>query len=208
MDVLSSRLSMIGSQATSIDVRATATVTFTLFQGEQQSQNLWSCARDALCKYPNLALGIRGCESSIANWRHLNVSYISSSRIGPLVQGVHIVDVDMDQRRRVFPEGFGTRESLPRLADHHKAVVPQDKLGVGAAASSRLRQALFEPEGRFQVLDGAWGVLVQEVRRNRLVAGWWVPHFTMMNANPEQINPIAMPALMRECQGAIPLPTV
>jgi hypothetical protein len=206
MDVLSSWSSVIGSQVTSIDARAS--VTLTLFQGEQQSQALWSCARDALGKYPNLALGIRGCKPSIANWRHLNVSHVSSSRLGPLVQGVHVADVDMDQRRRVFPKGFGTRESIPRLADHHQAVVTEDKLGVGAAGPSRLRQALFEPEGRFEVLNGARGVLVQEIRRNRLVAGWWVPHFPMMNVNPEQINPMAMPAPMRECQGAIPLPTL
>ena len=116
---------------------------------------------DALCEHPHLALGIGGREPTVSDRRRFQVSDFGSRGLGPPVQGVDISDVDVNQGRRMRPERPGAGESVPRLADHHQAVDPEEELRVGTAGPSGLGDALLEAERRFQVLDGAWGVFLR-----------------------------------------------
>lgn len=119
---------------------------------------------DALGEDPHLTLRVGGREATISSGRHLEVGDLGAGGFGLSVERVDVADVDVNHGRRVRPEGSGTFESVPRLANHHEAVITQEQLGVGATPASRLPQPLLKAECRFQVLDEARRVLVQQVR--------------------------------------------
>jgi uncharacterized cupin superfamily protein len=96
------------------------------------------------------------------------------------VERVDAIQIDVNERRRIHTKRARARESLTRLAEHHESIVTKEQFGVCAAGRSYLRQTLHEAEGRLQELDDSGRVLVEEVGRDRLVAGRRVLHGWIM----------------------------
>jgi hypothetical protein len=130
----------------------------------------------ALREDPDLAFRVRRREPAIAYRRELQIGRVSTSVRGSPVQALHVIDVDVDKRRRGLPKTLRGRESLARLTHHHQAIVSENELGVYPTRSPGLREALVKPERLGQVVDSGRRVFVQEVRTHPCVAGWRVLH--------------------------------
>ena len=108
---------------------------------------------EALGEDPHLALDVRRREATVARRRELEAGHLGSGGRRPLVQGVDVVHVDVEEGGRMRSERARAREAVPRLADHHEAIVAENELRVGAARRSCLGKALLEAERHGQPVD-------------------------------------------------------
>ncbi len=95
---------------------------------------------------------------------------------------LHVGHVYMDHRRWIDAQGLWALEAVPGLSEHHESVIAQYQLGMRSACRSLLLKSDTEPERRDEVSNGRLGILVQQVRCNRVVALRWVPHLVSIVA--------------------------